>query len=108
MEPAEHSPRYVRIIAAVFVVFWIGSAIGAFLFADGRILFYWAILWGVCTVWRCSVWLCAAKIGRMPRGKTLWVPWCVSKSLGPNPSLNADVPDAALRVRIGPPVSWFR
>jgi hypothetical protein len=108
MKPAERSSRYVRIVATIVIAIWIGSAIGACVFAEGSLLFYWTIVWGACAIWRCSVWLCAAKIGRMPRGWALWLPRCVSKPLGPNPSLNADVPDAALRVRIGPPVSWFR
>jgi hypothetical protein len=32
----------------------------------------------------------------------------VTRSLGPNLSLNADVPRAGLRPRSGPPVSWLR
>jgi len=108
MDATERSPRYVRIVATLMIAFWIGSAVGAFIFAEGRLVFYWALLWGACTIWRCAIWLCAAKVGRMPRGVAIWLPRCASKPLGPKPSLNADVPEAALRVRIGPPVSWFR
>ena len=73
------SARSTRFSAVMLIVIWVGMVTAMFADANSRLSYYIAVLSVAVGLWRCIVWICAAKVGRAPKGIEWFVPLCLFK-----------------------------
>jgi hypothetical protein len=84
---ATRSPWFYT-VTVIFV--WVVGVTAIIAHASSRSTAYIAVPFVLLGLWRCIVWICAAKVGRTPKGMEMLVPLCLSKRSRPNPAFNSD------------------